>query len=112
MFTCLDSIVNVTVYGDDIIDCLRVRLNDGDALGGQIREHSGVNVVGHLVKVGKCVVSQTGIDGAIVTYEGMTYETKGTDYLCFWFGFEKLVNGGFEFSLEHLFFDADEVGCD
>ena len=112
MFTCLDSIVNETVYGDDIIDCLRVRLYDGDALGGQIRENSGVNVVGHLVKVGECVVSQTGIDGAVVANEGVAYETQRTDYLRFRFGFEKLVNGGFEFSLEHLFFDADEVGCD
>ena len=112
VFARLDSIVDETVYGDDVIDGFRVRLYYGDALGGQVGEYSGINVVGHLVKVGECVVSQTGIDGPIVTYEGVAYETKGTDYLCFWFGFEKLVNGGFEFSLEHFFSDADQVGCD
>ena len=95
------------IYGDDVIDCLRIRLYDADALGGQVGEHSGVNVVGHLVKVGECVVPKAGIDGTIVTYEGVAYETKGADYLRFRFGFEKLVNGGFEFPLEHLFLDAD-----
>ena len=75
VFAGLDPIIYETVYGDDIIDCFRVRLYDGDALGGQIGEHSGVNVVGHLVKIGECVVPKAGIDGAVVANEGVAYET-------------------------------------
>ena len=107
VFAGLDSVVNESIYGDDVIDCLRIRLYDADTLGGQVGEHSGVNVVGHLVKVGECVVPKAGIDGAVVANEGVAYKTQRTDYLRFRFGFEQLVNGSFEFPLEHLFLDAD-----